>query len=199
MSCGAMHEFGAVNGEETPKLAPISDPAVKFVLLADLGFITVPEEYDHATYLAKFKEKHHGGRPKKTFFYYDDDITDDHFPNPNRILKPGDKLYVRAYQQIVDGTTTSEERMAFLKQQEETVFTGAQGASLVFEEKRTQLPKGYWYASFDEKERLWKYADGDHRVPSVFVLSDGGFGFNLGYFEGVWGANDAFFSFRDSE
>ena len=78
-------------------------------------------------------------------------------------MKPGDRFRVRVFKQTVGGTTTSEERLAFLKSQN-AVLTGAQGASLVFEEKRDQLPKGYWHTSLDENGRLWKDAGGRRRV-----------------------------------
>ncbi|MBU4284801.1 hypothetical protein KKF60_01645, partial [Patescibacteria group bacterium] len=74
---------------------------------------------------------------------------------------------------------------AFLKTQN-VVLTGAQGVSLVFEQKREDLPKGYWYVSFDEKEALWKDADGSHRVPHVRRYSGGDWYFDLGTFENVW-------------
>ncbi len=170
----------------------------KFTLLADLGVITVPADYDHATRLAKFREKHQGGE-KKSFRHYADNITDANFPNPTRILQPGDKLRVRAFRQIAGGTTTSsEERMAFLTTQK-AVYVGTQGLSLVFDQKRDQLPKGKWYASFDKKDRLWKDADGSHRVPSVFAQPDGDFVFNLGYFVGVWYVVSAFLCLSDLE
>ena len=171
-----------------------AEPTVKFALLVDLGIITVPDNYVHATHLASFKTKHQGG--KKSFYGYNNDLTDANFSNPTRILKPGDKLAVRAFKQIVPGTTTSEERMTFLATQN-AVHTGAQGASLVFEQKRDQLPKGKWYASFDEKDRLWEDSDGHRRVPYVFAYSDVGFNFALGYFEDVWCDVGAFFCFCD--
>lgn len=164
----------------------------KFALLVDLGIITVPEGYDHATWLAKFKE-----RNKEKFYFYNDDIADQNFPKPSRILKPGDRLRVRAYQQLVSGTTTSEERMTYLIAQGAVVFTGAQGASLVFAQKRDQLPKGKWYASFDQKECLWEDAFGVHRVPHVNAYSDGDFNFDLGHFEAVWYVDNAFLGFSD--
>lgn len=165
----------------------------KFGLLVDLGIMTVPADYVHATQLTTFGEK----KSRKRFYYYNDAITDANFPNPTRVLKPGDKLRVRAFQQIIEGTTTSEERMAFLATQK-AIHTGAQGASLVFEQMRAKLPKGKWYASFDEKERLL-YADGYHRVPGVDAGSDGAFGFDLGRFEYVWCQFSAFLCFCDVE
>lgn len=163
----------------------------KFALLADLGIITVPEGYDHATQLSSFQKKN-----RKKFYYYNEDITDTHFSNPSRILKPGDKLRVRAFRQIVSSTTMSEERMAFLATHK-AVHTGAQGITLVFEQKRNELPKGYWYASFDEKERLWEDAVGNHGVPYVGADSDGDFSLGLGDFGDVWDDDDAFLCLCD--
>jgi hypothetical protein len=88
--------------------------------------------------------------------------------------------------------------MVFLATQK-AIHTGAQGASLVFEQKRGELPKDKWYASFDEKERLWKDAAGDHGVPCVDAYSDGDFFFDLGYFGGVWGDGYAFLCFTEVE
>ncbi len=172
-----------------PGLADIVPP--KFELLVDLGIIEVPADYDHARQMASFAKRH-----RRKLYYFNDGLTDKNFANPTRILKPGDKLAVRAFKQIVPGTTTSEERMAFLATQG-AIHTGAQGASLVYEQKREQLPKGLWYASFDEKDRLWKDTDGYHRVPGVRAFSDGDFEFDLGRFEGDWNAEGALLCFCD--
>ncbi len=165
----------------------------KFTLLKDLGTITVPEGYDHKTQLSSFEKKN-----RKKFYFYNDALIDQNFPRPTRILKPGDKFHVRAWKQTVPGTTTSKERMDFLRKQK-AVHTGAQGASLVFEEKRNELPKGFGYCSFDEKEQLWKDAGGYHRVPCLYAISDGDFYFYLGYFEIDWRGNRAFLCFCDAE
>ncbi len=170
-----------------------ADAAKKFTLLVDLGIITVPDDYEHATWLATFLENN-----REKFYGVNDNITDANFPNPSRILKSGDRLYVRAFKQIIEGSTTSVERIAFLDTQK-AIHTGAQGASLVWEQKRNQLPKGKWYASFDEEERLWKDADGRHRVPFVGAYSGCGFSFRLGYFEGGWRGYFAFLCFCDLE
>jgi hypothetical protein len=105
-------------------------------------------------------------------------------------------LRVRAFKQVVGGTTTAEERMEFLANQN-AIHTGAQGASLVFDQKRHQLPKGLWYASFDEKNRLWS-ADGHHRVLSMCHYSDGDFEFSLSDFDRVWYAVNAFLCFNEA-
>ena len=176
-----------------PEPTAPAEPTEKFALLVDLGIITVPDDYVHDKRLTTF-----GKLNRKKFYYYNDEITDKNFPNPTRVLKPGDKLRVRAFKQVVGGTTTSEERMAFLATQK-AIHTGAQGASLVFDQKRDQLPKGKWYASFDEKDRLWAVAGGYHRVPRVDCRSGGDFEWDLGCFEHVWDDDDAFLCFCDVE
>ncbi len=163
----------------------------KFALLVDLGTITVPDDYVHGSRLTTFGKKH-----RKEFYYYNDNITDGNFGNPSRVLKPGDKLRVRAYKQVTPGETTSEERMAFLATQK-AVLVGAQGASLVYEQKRAQLPKGKWYVSFDEKDRLWEDAGGCRRVPYVSAHSGGDFHFHLGYFENPWSDDFVLLCFCD--
>ena len=164
-----------------PKLTAPAKPTEKFALLVDLGVITVPDDYVHAKRLDSFKV----WNKKKFEWGYNKNLVDANFPNPSRILKPGDKLRVRVWQQVVGGMTTSEERMAFLATQK-AIHTGAQGASLVLEQKCNQLPKGKWYVSFDEKERLWRNTDGHHRVPYVDRYSVDDFRFYLGYFENDW-------------
>ena len=160
----------------------------KFALLADLGVITVPDDYVHGKEL--------GSLNQKDFYYFNTDIKDKNFPNPSRILKPGDKLWVRAFKQTSSGNTTSVERMEFLAKQN-AIHTGAQGVSLVYKQKRNELTKGYWYCSFDEKDHLWKDADGRHRVPRVVADSAGDFRFDLGYFEYGWGSDSAVLCFCD--
>lgn len=175
--------------------APQAEPAEKFALLVDLGIVEVPADYDHATAIAKFLKNN-----RKKFYKngVNENISDANFPSPTRVMKPGDKFRVRAFKQIVRGSTTSVERMAFLEKQN-AVHTGAQGSAVVFEQKRDQLPKGYWYASFDQPDRLWKDADGYHRVPDVSAYSDGGFLWYLGYFEHDWLGAFAFLCFCDLE
>lgn len=216
MSCGQMHEFAlvldkagfdadlvqevvnsrgnklakamydAISGDEAHPVVSTK----KFALLTDLGTITVPDDYDHTTRLTSFSKKN-----RKKFYYYNDAIADANFSNPSRILRPGDKLRVRVFKQIVSGMTTSEERLSFLATQK-AVHVGAQGASLVFEQKRDQL-RGHWYLSFDEKDALWEDADGSHRVPGVGARSGGGFRFYLDEFEDVWNDFDTFLCFCD--
>lgn len=169
-----------------------AEAAKKFGLFMDLGIITVPDDYVHSTRLTSFKKEN-----RKNFYQWNDAITDKNFAKATTKLVPGRKLRVKVFKQIVSGTTTSEERIAFLKSQN-AVLTSAQGASLVFEQKRDELPKGYWYLSFDEKDALWNNG-GDRRVPRVDRNSDGGWHFNLGYFEHDWHGNDCLLCFCDCD
>lgn len=174
---------------DEPKVE-VAEPTEKFEELADLGYIIVPDG-DPATCLARFAENN-----REKCWDFNNNITDVNFPNPSRVLKPGDKIRIRVIRQAVSGTTTSEERMDFLRKQKGNVFVGAQGSSYAFEQKRAQLPKGYWYASFDEKDRLW-YSDGYHRVADVCRDSVGGFRFSLGDFERVWDGGSCLLCFCD--
>lgn len=163
----------------------------KFGLFVDLGIITVPDDYVYDIRLDSFGKKN-----REKFYYYNENITDKNFSKATVQLTPGRKLRVKIFKQVVPGTTTSEERMAFLKSQN-AVLTGAQGASLVFEQKRDELPRGYWYASFDERDALWKDAGGGRRVPGLDRYSGGGGGFDLGFFEGDWSGYDCLLCFCD--
>ena len=162
----------------------------KFALLTDLGTIVVPADYDHTKALAKFAKAN-----KKKCCYFNPTLTDANFSNPTRVLKAGDRLRVRAFEQIVSGMTSSADRMDFLRTQQ-AVFTGAQGMALVFEQLRTKLPKGKWYASLDEKRRL-PVVDGYRGVPDVRAFNDGNFYVDLGEFGLPWMRSNTLLCFSD--
>jgi len=166
-------------------------PSVKFTLLIDLGIIMVPDIYVHENWLTTF-----GRQNGNRFNYYSIGITDKGFPNPTRILRPGDKLYVRVIRQIGGRPTTSEERIAFLATQK-AIHTGAQGASLVFDQKRDKLLRGKWYASFDEEDRL--IVDAGSGVPCIGCSLSGNFDFHHFKFKTAWKGDDVFFCFNEVE
>ncbi len=176
--------------EERDRLCGATSLDPRFTLVTTLD-IMVPADYVHATQLATFKEKH-----KKDCYYYNDDTTDTNFAKVSTPLTAGRKFKVKVWKQVVAGDTTSGERLAFLRSQK-AVFTGAQGASLVFAQQRQALPRGYWYTSFDEKETLWQDAVGFHRVPGVSADSGGGFVFGLGDFESEWSEGYCLLCFCD--
>lgn len=145
-----------------PLLLSLATLDERYDFVADLGIITVPEDYVHLKCLSSFKERNY-----EKFRLYDSKITDDRFSHPGHILVPGEKLWVRVYTQIILDRMTSEDHLEFLSKFQGVVCPGAQGASLVFEQKCEQLPKGKCYCSFDKKENLWKNDDGSHSVPYV--------------------------------
>ncbi|MEK7130149.1 MAG: hypothetical protein AAB793_00680, partial [Patescibacteria group bacterium] len=151
--------------------------------------VVVPENYDHATRLDSFKRKH-----DKDFFCYSNAITDKNFARTTMKLIPGRKIKADIYR--ITRRASSEDCITFLKSHN-AIFVGAQGASLAYEQGKSQLFKGHWHISFDEKDALWKDADGYHRVPCVFRDSNGDFKFELGYFTGKWDSNHCLFCFRE--
>lgn len=164
----------------------------QFVLIKDLGTITVPRDYFHPLQLRNFRDR------IQYHFSYDKAITDDCFPNPSRRLKSGDKLHVRVFQRAKSRKTTYEEMMNFLREQK-AVFTGAQGASLVFEQKREQLPKDRSYASFDELGRLWEEYEGAPWAPIIEVGKERDFRFGVHYARDLQSYGCPFLCFTEDE
>lgn len=156
----------------------------KFDLLVDLGTVVLPDNYVHETCLTTLS-----GLNRDYFIVLDDGI-DDNFKNSTQVLRPRYKIYIRVFHQVVGGTTTWEERMAFLATQN-AVHTGAQGLLIVFDQKRDQLPKDKWYASFDEKDRL-EYIPPYHKIMCVYCDSDNSYLPGLSDLEGSFDEDDAF-------
>ncbi|MHB9010634.1 MAG: hypothetical protein ACYC49_00180 [Ignavibacteriaceae bacterium] len=159
--------------------------AQKFTLLKSM-FITVPEGYVHEKQLSTLRSK--------DFYYFNNAITDRNFKNVTDKLVSG-KQYMVKFIGIGD-RVTSEECLGVYKQ-EQALFVGTQGLSLLWQLNRDAFPVGKWSVSFDEKDNLWKDADGFHGVPGVDRSSDGGDRFSLGYFERGWRDDDVLVVFRD--
>src|SRR5207247_2433023 len=73
----------------------------------------------------------------------------------------------------INGRASSADCLAHYRSQK-AIFTGAQGASLIWELKREEFLKGKWTASFDEKEALWEEPGGYYVVPGLFCDTIGG-------------------------
>ena len=145
----------------------------KFGTLSDLGIITAPPDF---VPVSEFE----GGS----------------FPNPSWVIRPGQRIWVRAHNQVVSGTTTSEERLAFLASLE-SYLPSAQGASLILEQKPELLPGRQWYGFFDKREHLWEDVESrDFRVPGILV-GGGSFLPDLGFFKRPWNGFYSFLSFCD--
>ncbi len=150
----------------------------RFGIMKEFDLI-IPHNYTHITRLTDFK-----GRFEKEFYLYNNDITDENFKNPSSILQPDKKLKIKLVRLCaMHQPVTSEDCIRVLKNQR-ALLTGAQGISLLYEISKDQLPKGKWYVSFDEKERLW--GDGFHKVPYLYPYLDNAWKFDLGSFERDW-------------
>jgi len=159
-------------------IARIVSVGSKFQFLKTVE-IVVPDNYNHDTRLDSFRTQY-GGK----FYYYNDAITDANYSAKATVrLVPGRKMKVKIFQ--IKGQVSSDECMTFLRSQK-AVLTGAHGASLVWEQKKEELPVSRWSISFDEKDALWQDSDGHHGVPRVHRSSDGAFKFPLGDFVYPW-------------
>ncbi len=167
---------------------PIVDERFEFVKEFKL---TVPTDYDHATQLATFSEKY-----KKGFYSYNENITDNNFAKATNKLVPGKTYTVKIFG--IKQTIQSQDGLGLIASQK-GILAGAQGASLVYQLAKDELPKGKWYISFDEKDALWVDSDGGHRVPGVDHDSGGDFGFDLGSLGGGWTPVICVLCFCDSE
>ena len=177
--------------EPVTTLAGLAPPDSRYLFVKEIE-IVVPDNYQHETRLDHFRAEH-----RTAFYGYNDAITDANFsPKATTKLVPGQRLKVAIFDIKKNQTVTSDDNLKFIRSKN-GILTGAHGSSLVWEQRREELPKRRWYVSFDEKDVLWKDADGDHRVSDVYAGSDGGFHFNLGDFEGGWDGNDSLLVFRD--
>ena len=146
----------------------------KFELIADLGEIVAPSDFQHETALASFRATY----GEDFFEYYFDGLTDENYGSPSRILKHHDGLQVRLFRQY-DNEISSVDCYTFLESQN-SVYLGAQGAALVFAQKLKQLPINTWIDSYDMKERLLQSPKGSYRVPRIFHTSTAQYFFIVG-------------------
>ncbi|MFZ2521923.1 MAG: hypothetical protein WAX44_02380 [Minisyncoccia bacterium] len=175
-------EGSIITESKTVVVAPPKPKQDKFELLTTFE-VTVPEGYNHATHLDTFRAQHQS-KENKEFYFYNDAITDANYAaKATTKLTAGRRFLVKAFG--IKKTVSSLDCLAKVKA-ENAVLTGAQGASLVYEERKNELPKGKYYVSFDEKDALWRDPYGYHRVPLVCAYSDDDFRFDLGLFEFDW-------------
>lgn len=133
----------------------------KFITAFEL---TVPENYDHTTYLDNFRkthEKEFEGR----FWSFEANLSDKNFSGVTIKFVPGQKFVVKMFEIQTKNPksshfgATSKECLAFLGQQN-AILVGAQGLAMVYEQKKDELPKGRGivgevFISYDKKKALW--------------------------------------------
>jgi hypothetical protein len=141
----------------------------KFQFFVDLGIITVPEYYQHGTFLKIFTQRY-----RQKFKWFNQDFLDENYPNPSHVLTPGERLWVRIYRQVA-AETTSEERLTFLRRRQ-ALLTGAQGLAVLYDHivsNGGSLPEGYRHFSYDVESRLFRGSQGHPRLPSMDEATDG--------------------------
>ena len=138
----------------------------------------VPANYRHEGYLGRFRK----AKTRKFRYGIREVISDGNYAQPSHELVPG-KIYM-AKQYAITREVSSEDCLGVYAS-EQAYLTGAQGAAMHWELCRAELPLNRWALSFDQKDRLPLL--GDYRgVPDVYRHSVGEFGFDCGYFGGLW-------------
>jgi hypothetical protein len=183
-------------------------PEEMFGFVEELGVITVPQGYNHSTYLDAFC-----GRKRATWlswlkksgfqasFPISKDITSKNFEGASVRLTPGRKFRVRIFRQLVETPTTSNERLEFIKKKN-AILAGVHGLALVIEQLYLQ-PWNWSYASLDEKICLGVMGGRGEPVVPVFDTFDNP---NLTEtrlrtqaFDKYWGRRDAILCFHDAD
>jgi len=143
--------------------------------LINLFEIVVSEYYNHSRRLYLFGRKH-----RKSFNYHNEAITDKKYANVTTKLKPGRKFWVKVFQ--IKDLVTAEDCITKLRA-EKAILVGAQGATLVWEQKKEGLPINRRSVSFDEEDALWQDSSGNHGVPHILYRACGDYQFNLTSFK----------------
>lgn len=160
-------------------------------LLKGKGTFTVPDNYNHDTQVDDFAKK---TRKLKSTYYYNDELTSKNFSKATSKLVSGKTYGIKLFP-ILEAVE-SEDCLAFLKSNN-AILVGAQGVTALQADQPDIFPTGKWTVSFDEKDALWKDADGYHRAPRVLRDSDGDWEFRLGYFERSWYSGHVLVCFCD--
>lgn len=150
----------------------VDDPNSEFISMDSLtgmfptwynfGVLIVPDDYDSQTQLKKFWE----GTPETPAPNgHTELLTEENFPAPSEVLKPGDRLEVSAH--VVRDYATAA-CLAFLKRSE-GLLVGAQGLALFWQQmlRQINLERSLSFYSFDEKEKLLSFPNGSRGVPSI--------------------------------
>lgn len=167
-------EGSSINTQELPR------GVYPFTLLKAFSLV-VPDDYDHANRLDTFVEKH-----RKWVYCLDANITDANLRSlATTKLIPGSRFVVKVF--LINETVAFQECLAFLKG-ENAILLGTQGASLVFEHARGELPDNSWCVSLDEENALWRDAEDESRVSRIDCYGIYGYDFGLGLYRD--GADD---------
>lgn len=117
-----------------------------FSKIAELGVVEAPEDYCHARRLSTFQSN--GVR------IADPLIETRRFGTPSDILRPGTSLKVDILQHDVSKDVSVGTCLRFFDTEKGVVYPGVQGLTLVWEQKRDLLPRGFELLSLDRMQRL---------------------------------------------
>ncbi|MFA5358588.1 MAG: hypothetical protein WC310_02060 [Patescibacteria group bacterium] len=131
----------------------VQDNPWPFELVTDFGLIVVPDNYNHATQLASFRSKY-----PELFGNRSQNMVDSRFALVSHVLRPGEKFWVLGFKNLKAylSPTTNEQRLAFIKSQE-GFLVGAQGLTLVWEQRSQLFLPRQHYASLDVKKALPRF------------------------------------------
>ncbi len=151
--------------------------APDFLWLPTFSFVKVPDDYEHENRLKRFR---HLATNRLAVFNML--LTDELCNRPSYILKSGERLFLSFFEWIPAETPnlTAERCLEFLRGQKVSpIFPMAQGLSLVVEQRRDKLLKGFVHLTVDELDRLPKDPNGVSRVPGIRFYEDGSQGLDL--------------------
>lgn len=137
-------------------------------------YVMVPDDYNHSTCFKSFRKEHH-----KEFSSYNFTTTDKHFSGVTTKLVGGQSFRVDVVRVNVE--MPYQDCLAYLENQG-VILVGAQGASLIWKQKREELPLRR-SISLDKRDALHKDSNGHHKIPSIRRYSDGHFDWFLSRFE----------------
>ena len=124
------------------------------------------------------------------FSYTNDLITLENFPQPEKIATEGAELIK------LEKLTSSEDCLKLIEEKGCRPANIYELLAYVQANKKELKGSSRWIVALGS---VFLDAYGRHRVSEVGARSDGGFDFDLGYFELVWGDNDSLLVFRDLE
>ncbi len=121
----------------------------KFIQVADLGIMTVPESYDPVNALSLLREN-----PPSNVRYVNLVIGDRTYGNPTRVLRPGERFWVRVHQIVDQNDTNTAEYLEYLASLN-SYLPGIQGGAVVLQEKQDLLPSNLSFMLVDADDRLF--------------------------------------------
>lgn len=145
----------------------------------------VPSDYHQTFFLERFMQKF-----KQEDNWFNMHINSNNFVNSEDRIQSG-CLYIGKFFPI-EKRVSSYQCLEFLKNQK-AILSGAYGLSLIWEYRKSIIPKAKWLVSFDEKSKLWN--DGDElRIPCLFQRMDDSWKFDLGFYRYAWDSNAYLFA-----